>query len=34
MYCIDCGTQNLDPTRYCSRLRSELEVSHGSERSR
>jgi len=26
MYCIDCGTQNLDTTRYCSRCGSNLEV--------
>ncbi|MGB5038387.1 MAG: zinc ribbon domain-containing protein, partial [Blastocatellia bacterium] len=26
MYCIDCGTQNLETTRYCSRCGSNLEV--------
>ena len=25
MYCIDCGTQNLDSTRYCSRCGLNLE---------
>ncbi len=26
MYCIDCGTQNLDTTRYCSRCGANLEI--------
>lgn len=26
MHCIDCGTQNLDTTRYCSRCGANLEV--------
>lgn len=26
MFCIDCGTQNLESTRYCSRCGSNLEV--------
>ena len=26
MHCIDCGTQNLDTTRYCQRCGANLEV--------
>ncbi|HQR40534.1 MAG TPA: zinc ribbon domain-containing protein [Blastocatellia bacterium] len=26
MHCIDCGTQNLETTRYCSRCGANLEV--------
>ena len=26
MYCIDCGTQNLDSTRYCKSCGADLET--------